>query len=68
MIMSDRPYRFAATLPSLNDSVLFVEMEVGGENWKCGVWLSTYGVEPARTETLQSTLTQQADAVFPTAS
>jgi len=64
VLMSERPYRFAATLLSLNDSLLFVEMEVGGENWKCGVWLSAYGMEPTRTESLQSTLTEQADAVF----
>jgi hypothetical protein len=64
VLMSERPHRFAATLPSLNDSLLFVEMEPGGESWRCGVWLSTYGVEPARTERLQSALTERADAVF----
>ena len=67
-IMSERPYRFAATLPSLNDALLFVQMEVGGESWKCGVWLSAYGLEPARTESLQAALTKRADAVFPAAS
>ena len=68
VIMSERPYRFAATLPSLNDSILFVEMELGGENWQCGVWLSTYGVEPARTESLQTGLTDRVNAVLPAAS
>lgn len=55
-IVSSRPgYHFAATLPSLDDALLFVEIE--GKH--IGFWVSTYGVDANRVEALQGALEQQ---------
>jgi uncharacterized protein YndB with AHSA1/START domain len=37
---------FAGTLHDLNDGLFFVELEGGGEDWHCGIWLSVYGERP----------------------
>jgi uncharacterized protein YndB with AHSA1/START domain len=34
------------TIEELNDATLFVELESGGANWHCGLWLSVYGARP----------------------
>lgn len=41
------PHHFACTLAELNDALLLVELEPGGEQRQCGVWLSLYGVDVA---------------------
>ncbi len=46
-IIAVRPARsFAGTVSELNDGLLFVELESGGERWHCGLWLSVYGAQP----------------------
>jgi uncharacterized protein YndB with AHSA1/START domain len=50
-------------IPSLNDALVFVELE-GGPSAKeghIGVWISTYGVPAARTSALQNALTAALD-------
>lgn len=52
-VVTARPgHHFAATLPDLDDSVFFVELE--GRH--IGFWLSTYGIEEDRVAELQSAL------------
>lgn len=53
-------YHFAATLPDLDDAVLFVELE--GRH--VGVWLSTYGVDDPRVQELQTALDQRVEAAL----
>lgn len=50
-------------LPALNDGLLFVEFEGGpsATGGHVGVWISTYGVPPAQTSTLQAALTAALD-------
>jgi uncharacterized protein YndB with AHSA1/START domain len=50
VLIHQEPWTFAATLPDLDDALLFVEMESGEKQWHCGVWLSTWGL-PAPTLT-----------------
>lgn len=50
------PHNFASTIESLNDGVLFIEMEPGGETWHCGVWLSTYGLPEPEVEAVREQL------------
>jgi len=60
------PYTFAGTIPSLDDAVLFVEMEPGADGGRhCGVWLSTYGLDETRCAALQSALDKRLDAILP---
>lgn len=55
-VVSVRPgHHFAATLPDLEDSILFVELE--GRH--IGFWLSTYGLEEDRVAALQSKLDER---------
>ena len=42
-----RPGHFGCTIAELEDAILLVELEPGGEKWKCGFWLSLYGVDEA---------------------
>jgi uncharacterized protein YndB with AHSA1/START domain len=52
-VVSARPgHHFAATLPDLEDSVFFVELE----GHHIGFWLSTYGIDDARVSELQAAL------------
>jgi uncharacterized protein YndB with AHSA1/START domain len=53
-------HHFAARLPELEESVFFVELE--GRH--VGFWLSTYGVEDARVEALQSALDDRVEEVL----
>ena len=60
-VVSEREgYHFAATIPGLDDSVFFVELE--GEH--VGLWLSTYGMEDDRVELLQKALDARIEATF----
>ena len=61
------PRNFAGTLPGLDDALLFVEMEAGGERWHCGVWLSTYGLDDERVAGLQRALESAVEAALPDA-
>ena len=65
VVLSDRPWAFAAMLASLNDGVLHVEMEGSGERWKMGVWLSAYGLEEERCDRIRAALGQTIARLFP---
>jgi uncharacterized protein YndB with AHSA1/START domain len=58
------PYNFACTIESLNDAILFIEMEPGGEVEHCGVWLSTYGLPDDRVKTIEASLTSTLDEIL----
>lgn len=58
------PKNFAGTLTSLNDGLLFIEMEGGSPEWHCGVWVSVYGQSEERVSLLQSALDALMDAEF----
>lgn len=52
---------FAGTIAELNDGLIFIELEPGGESWNCGVWLSVYGTVPQAAglqEALQSLMNE----------
>ena len=53
-------YHFAATLPDLDDSVFFVELE--GRH--IGFWLSTYGVDESRVNELQGVLDSRIEVAL----
>ena len=54
---ADIPFRFAARVPSLDDALLFIELEGGAQqNFHAGFWLSTYGVAPGTASDLQQAL------------
>jgi uncharacterized protein YndB with AHSA1/START domain len=55
---------FAGTLESMNDGLIFVEMEGGSPAWHCGVWISLYDVPDARADLVQDALTALMDDVF----
>lgn len=60
-VVSARPgHHFACTIPDLNDSIFFVELE-GAHT---GFWLSTYGVPAERVEELQEVLEERIAAVL----
>ncbi len=61
------PRGLFATLGSLEDATLLVEMEPGKDAPHTGIWLSTYGLPPGRVQALQAALTALADRLFPTA-
>ncbi|HJU91208.1 MAG TPA: SRPBCC domain-containing protein [Gemmatimonadaceae bacterium] len=52
--------RLWGTLAGLNDSLLFIEFEGGGESYNVGIWLSTYGLPRARVQQLQSEMNDLA--------
>lgn len=58
------PMHFAGTVESLNDALLFVELELGKEEWHCGIWLSTYDLPAGRAAQLQGELIGFADRMF----
>jgi len=58
------PYNFACTIESLNDAILFIEMEPGGEVEHCGVWLSTYGLPDDRVKAIEASLTSKLDEIL----
>jgi uncharacterized protein YndB with AHSA1/START domain len=53
-------HHFAAALPHLNDSAFFVELE--GSH--IGFWLSTYGIDEARVDTLQRSLDERIEVAL----
>jgi uncharacterized protein YndB with AHSA1/START domain len=59
------PRAFAATIESLNDGLMFVEMEAGSPDWHVGTWLSVYGLPDEKVSALQSALDSLMDAVIP---
>ena len=61
------PRGLFATLGSLEDATLLVEMEPGQDALHTGIWLSTYALPPGRVQALQAALTGLADRLFPTA-
>lgn len=58
------PRNLWGRLPELNDALLMVEMEPGGDSFHTGLWLSTWNLGPAREAELQKALDQLADRVF----
>jgi uncharacterized protein YndB with AHSA1/START domain len=64
--MVREPHNFACTIESLNDAVLFIEMEPGGEVEHCGVWLSTYGLPEERVRELEAILSAKLEASLTT--
>jgi uncharacterized protein YndB with AHSA1/START domain len=67
VVAVEAPHIFAAELPELGRALLFVEMEGGPDPWHCGLWLSTYGLPPARVSALRATLDALADRTLGTA-
>jgi uncharacterized protein YndB with AHSA1/START domain len=43
------------TIPSLNDAILFIEIEPGPKGPRAGFWLSTYGLKPETFASLKRT-------------
>jgi len=58
------PKNLWGRLPDLNDALLMVEMEPGGGTFHTGIWMSTWGLGPAREKELQAALDRLADRVF----
>jgi len=48
------PRNFAGVLESLNDGVIFIEMEPGAPAWHCGIWISLYDVADGKAEAVQA--------------
>lgn len=63
VVFARGPGHLALKLPDLADSLLFIELELGGERWHLGVWLSTYGLPAERTGALQRALGPWLDEV-----
>jgi uncharacterized protein YndB with AHSA1/START domain len=59
------PHNFAGVIESLNDGLIFVEMEPGSPSWHCGVWISLYGVPEERARALQSGLDVLMKEILP---
>lgn len=57
---------FAGVLPELGHAPFFVEFEGSAGDWKCGVWLSTYGLSEARVRSLQEALASGVEGAFGT--
>lgn len=62
--LTDQPWIFAGRVESLDHATLFVELEGGGDNWHCGLYLSTYGLPKTRVEELQRALDAVAGRVL----
>jgi len=58
------PKNLWGRLPELNDALFLVEMEPGGDTFHTGIWMSTWGLGPAREKELQAALDRLADRVF----
>jgi len=52
----------AFLIPSLNDAILFIEIEPGAEMVRGGFWLSTYGLDDARFAAVRAQFTAAYDA------
>ncbi len=57
VVSQRKGHYFTGTLPSLDDSVIFVELEGA----HVGVWLSTYDMSPDRTAELQAALDRRVE-------
>ncbi len=55
---AEAPHVFAARIPELNQASLFIELEPGGDQPTCGVWLSTYGLPDEKLRSLENGLDQ----------
>jgi hypothetical protein len=64
-VQVNEPIHFAATIPDLNDAVLFLELEPGQGEYSLGVWLSLYGLDEARAIALEGSLKARLDDLFP---
>ncbi|HUH11809.1 MAG TPA: SRPBCC domain-containing protein [Longimicrobiales bacterium] len=65
-VLHHRPgVTFAGTLEELNDGLVFLEMEPGGDPWHAGIWISTYGVAEDVVERLQRALDERLTRLFP---
>lgn len=53
VVLAERPHVLAIVLDDLQRALLFVELEMGGEGWHCGIWLSTWGLGEAQLEELR---------------
>lgn len=60
------PVHFAGTDETPDQSFLFLEMEPAGRGCRPAVWLSTYGMDPARREQLQQETHQTMNQLFGT--
>jgi len=60
------PVHFAGTGETLDQSFLFLEMEPARRGCRPAVWLSTYGMDPARREKLQQKADQMMNRLFGT--
>lgn len=63
------PYTFVGSLHEPGGSMLAFEMESrkAGEGWRCGLWLSTWGVPEEEVARLQAALDATVEGVFPEA-
>ena len=59
---------FAGSVDTLGDATFFVEFEGGGEGWHCGIYLSTWGLQPERVAALRRAVEEAADRVLAPAS
>jgi uncharacterized protein YndB with AHSA1/START domain len=59
------PHNFAGVLESLNDGLIFVELEPGAPSWHCGVWISLYGIADEKANAVQAALDAAMDGVLP---
>ncbi len=62
--MINPPVHFVGTADTLDDGVLFVEVEPGKDSRHVGIWLSTYGLTSKRVRSLQDALNTVADRIF----
>ena len=51
---AEAPHVFAARIPELNEASLFIELEPGGDQPTCGVWLSTFGLDDDQVRELEA--------------
>jgi uncharacterized protein YndB with AHSA1/START domain len=57
IVMKPATCQAAFVIPSLNDAILFIEIEPGAEMVRGGFWLSTYGLAPGPLESLRARYT-----------
>lgn len=63
--MAAPPIHLACRCEELNDALLFVELEPGGDTYSLGVWLSLYGVDEADAEALDRSLKACLERLVP---
>ena len=63
--MVNEGIHLSARIPGLEEGLLLVELEPGGEPFSVGVWLSLYGVEEETAARLESELREHLDALAP---